>query len=88
MAYMWNQTVIDTTNNMLTNPDFSNMVKYNFQLQICRNITKPMDPGSCNVTSPVYMVRPLHVTCRLLMVSKLSTCASDIPVNASYCCTN
>jgi len=75
MAYMWNQTVIDTTNNMLTNPDFSNMVKYNFQLQICRNITKPMDPGSCNVTSPVYMMDATSGTCNALGSLDVATIA-------------
>ena len=60
-AYTWSQMVLDTSDNLLTNPDFSDKVQYNFQLQICRNITKPMDPMACNVTSPVYMVCLLHV---------------------------
>ena len=56
MAYQWNQTVYDTSDNMYTNPDFSNKKTLNFQMQICRNITKPIHPEACNVSAATYMV--------------------------------
>ncbi len=57
MAYSWNQQVWDTSDNIYSNPDFSNKKNYTFQLQICRNITKPIHPEACNVSAATYMVR-------------------------------
>ena len=79
-AYTWSQTVLDTSDNLLTNPDFSNKVQYNFQLQICRNITKPMDPMACNVTSPAYMVCLLHVVLSIIKIYAMFFCASLLHV--------
>ena len=41
---------------MLTNTDFSNKVNLMLQVQVCRNITKPILPAACNVSAPAYMV--------------------------------
>ena len=56
MAYQWNQTLWNTANNMMTNTDFSDEVHVMLQVQICKNITKPIMPSACNVSAPAYMV--------------------------------
>lgn len=55
MAYQWNQSLWDTTNNLMTNTDFANPVNVMLQVQVCRNITKPIMPMACNVSAPAYM---------------------------------
>ncbi len=57
MAYQWNQTLWNTDGNMVSNPDFSDKVNVMLQVQVCRNITKPIVPAACNVSAPAYMVR-------------------------------
>ena len=56
MAYQWNQTVWDTAGNLFTNTDYSDQVHLMLQVQVCRNITKPIMPNVCNVSAPAYMV--------------------------------
>ena len=75
---------MDTSDNLLTNPDFSDKVQYNFQLQICRNITKPMDPMACNVTSPAYMVCLLHVVFHVFFASLLHVVCVGGTRNETY----
>lgn len=60
MAYQWNQSLWDTTDNVLTNSDFANKVDVMLQVQVCRNITKPIMPMACNVSAPAYMVSPAN----------------------------
>lgn len=57
MAYQWTQTLWNTDGNMVTNTNFSNPVHFMLQVQVCRNITKPIMPEVCNVSAPAYMVR-------------------------------
>lgn len=57
MAYTWTQTLWDTSDNIMTNPDFSGMKNYSFQMQICHNISKPIHPEACNVSAATYMVQ-------------------------------
>lgn len=56
MAYQWNQTLLNTASNMMTNPDFSDKIDVMLQVQVCRDITKPIMPEVCNVSAPAYMV--------------------------------
>ena len=57
-GYQWEQTLYDTTGNLLTNTDYSNPVKKMLQAHVCRNITKAMN-SNCSMkgVAPVYMVR-------------------------------
>ena len=59
-GYSWNQTVWDTTDNILSNTDFASSVHLGFQLQFCRNVSTLLYPAYCKTAapaSPVYVVR-------------------------------
>lgn len=58
-AYQWNQTLWNTANNMMTNTDYAEKVNVMLQVQVCKNITKPIMPEACNVSAPAYMVSAL-----------------------------
>ena len=57
-GYVWSQTVWDTENNLFTNDDYSDQQNFTLQLQLCRNITLPMN-AVCEAATPapVYLVR-------------------------------
>lgn len=61
--YSWNQTVINSAGNLLTNPDFSDAVNVSFQLGVCQNVDSPMK--GCEGTAPLFMVR-IHYSHRCL----------------------
>ena len=53
-SYDFKQTVVDSTDNIYTNPDFSNSVNLSFQLGVCKNVDSPKKP--CSGESAVFMV--------------------------------
>lgn len=63
MAYQWNQTLLDTSGNMMMNPDLATKVNVMLQLQVCKNISKPIMPAACNVSAPAYMYNVDEKSC-------------------------
>ena len=54
-GYLINVTGYMTTDNIISTAQYADPANVLVQIEICQNITKPVDP-SCNVTAPAYMV--------------------------------
>ena len=76
MAYRWNQTLLDTSGNMMMNPDLATKVNVMLQLQVCKNISTPIMPAACNVSAPAYMVgfHAKHIICTMNSHSYIVQC--------------